>query len=101
MGTDIKLTTMKKLIIIIGAIFTLSSCTKEDYVYNHCYTLDKSKFGYASSSFFVGHELSEQEKKDWCYTLDLKVVDNQRRTNPNFKLEDIDTSYVYKIEKWD
>ena len=89
---------MKKLIIIIVSVIGLTSCEKQDYVYNHCYTFDKTKFGYASSSFFVGHELSEQERKDWCYTMDLKVVENYKRTNPNITIEDIDTSYVYMVE---
>jgi hypothetical protein len=89
---------MKKLILIIAVVIGLSSCQKEQYVYNHCYTFDKTKFGVASSSFWVDHPLNEQEKKDWCYLMNTRVIENQKRTNPNITMADIDTSYVYMVE---
>jgi hypothetical protein len=89
---------MKKLILFIAVVIGLSSCTKEEYVYNHCYTFDKSKFGYGSNSFSVDHPLNEQEKKDWCYIMNTRVVENQKRINPNITMADIDTSYVYMFK---
>jgi hypothetical protein len=89
---------MRKISIIILLVIGFTSCQKEDYVYNHCYTFDKTKFGVASSTFFVSHELSEQEKKDWCYTMDLKVIENYKKKNPSITIEDLDTSYVYMVE---
>lgn len=90
---------MKKLILIIAVVIGLSSCQKEQYVYNHCYTFDKTKFGYASSSFWVDYPLNEQQKKDWCNLMNERVIKNLKRTNPNITVADIDTSYVYLVEK--
>jgi len=89
---------MNKIILPLLLAASISSCTKDDYVYNHCYTFDKTKFGVASSSFFQDHELSEQERKDWCLEMNKKVIRNLN-SNPNYhyELSDIDTSYVYLV----
>jgi hypothetical protein len=88
----------KQIAIVIIALFSLSSCSKEDYTYNHCYTFDKTKFGVASSSFFVDHKLSTQEELNWCYEMDRKVIKNlNSNTNNHYELSDIDTSYVYLV----
>lgn len=89
---------MKKLTILAIVSVALASCSKEDYLYNHCYTFDKTKFGVASSSFFQDHELSKQEQEKWCREMDRKVIETLNK-NPNnhYELSDIDTSYVYLV----
>lgn len=87
----------KQIAIVIIALFSLSSCSKNDYMYNHCYTFDKTKFGVASSSFTVDHELSKQEELNWCYEMDRKKIENLNNSGHNYELSDIDTSYVYLV----
>ncbi len=91
---------MKKIIIPIIAIITLCSCGKEDVMYNHCYTFDKTKFGVASSSFFVSHVLSKEEERKWCAEMNNRVIENLKRNNPNIEVKDIDTSYVYLVREF-
>jgi hypothetical protein len=85
-------------VIIAIAVVGLTSCSKNDYMYNHCYTFDKTKFGVGSRPFTVDHELSKQEQVNWCYEMDKRLIEtlNQNPSN-NYKLEDIDTSYVYLV----
>jgi hypothetical protein len=87
----------KQIAIVIIALFSMSSCSKNDYMYNHCYTFDKTKFGVASSSFIVDHILSKEEERNWCYEMDKTKIENLNNAGHNYKLEDIDTSYVYLI----
>lgn len=70
-------------------------------MYNHCYTFDKSKFGYFSGSFSVDHVLSKDEEIAWNQEMDRKVI-NTYNSNPanNYQLSDIDTSYVYLIREF-
>ena len=92
---------MKKLILIIAVVIGLSSCQKQEYTYNHCFTFDKSKFGYGSNTFWVDYPLNEQQKQEWCNIMNERVIENYKRTNPNITLADIDTSYVYLVRSND
>ena len=92
---------MKKITLpLIVLAITLCSCGKEDVMYNHCYTFDKTKFGVASSSFLVDHILSKEEEKSWCAEMNNRVIENLKRNNPNIEVEDIDTSYVYLVREF-
>lgn len=91
---------MKKIIIGILGVVVLCSCGKEDVMYNHCYTFDKTKFGVASSSFMVSHILSKEEERKWCAEMNNRVIENLKRSNPSIEVEDIDTSYVYLVREF-
>lgn len=89
---------MNKLTVIIIAVLGLASCKKEGYTYNHDYTFDKTKFGYASGSFITDHLLTKEEERNWCYEMDKRVVDNLNHNPSNhYELSDIDTSFVYLV----
>lgn len=92
---------MKKLLLsAIAASILITSCSKEGYMYNHDYTFDKTKFGYASGSFVVDHVLTNAEEKQWLNEMNQRIIDNLNRAGHNYKLEDIDTSFVYLVRKY-
>lgn len=87
---------LKSIVLVAFVAFSVASCSVDDHYYNHCYTFDKSRFGYASGGFTVDHELSKEEQKKWCDELCRKVIESLNN-NPNnhYELSDIDTAYVY------
>ena len=88
----------KSILTLIVASIGLTSCTKEDYIYNHCYTFDKTKFGVASGSFFTDHLLTKEEERNWCYEMDKRIIENLNNNPKNhYEISDIDTSYVYLV----
>ena len=91
---------MKKLILIIAVVIGFSSCEKVQYVYNHCYTFDKTNSVYGSSTFWVDYPLNEEQKKNWCDLMNKKLIERYQKTNPNITLADIDTSFVYLVKEY-